>query len=93
MRHADVPGECSLVGGMSEVDCHGQKDEIDPHDMVREKPPNAMPAFGDSGLGGLRGNKESLQIFSLQGQHSLEFRATGYAFCVRKTKHRRWQSA
>jgi hypothetical protein len=45
--------------------------------MVREKPPNAKPPFGNSGLGGLRGDKESLQIFSLQGQHSLEFRAAG----------------
>jgi hypothetical protein len=55
--------------------------------------PKRQAPFGDSGLGGLHGDKDSLQIFSLQGQHSLELRPTRYAFCVGKTEHRCWQSA
>ena len=89
----------SVDRGRPEVVAEDRNDAFDPlqtkppRDMVREKLANANPPFGDRGLGGLRGDKETLQILSLQGQHSLEFLATGHAFCVGETKHHRWQSA
>ena len=50
-------------------------------------------AFGKSGLGGLRGHQESLQILSLQGQDRLDFGKAGYTLGLGKITHRRWQPA
>jgi hypothetical protein len=72
---------------------HAKIDENDPFQTKAASPiwfdrnAERQAPFGGSGLGGVHGDKDSLQIVSLQGQHSLELRPAGYAFCVGKTEH------